>query len=102
MATRHPEPRQSVSPVSPAVTDSPPASDSSNEISFDALHPVVPEQGPSDPLPPASSGVAADSREQRIARAAHRRAEQRGFAPGGELDDWLAAEREIDAEADQP
>ncbi|HLS80837.1 MAG TPA: DUF2934 domain-containing protein [Steroidobacter sp.] len=37
-----------------------------------------------------------DSREARIAEAAYWRAERRGFAPGAELDDWLAAEREID------
>lgn len=32
-----------------------------------------------------------------IAAAAYFRAEGRGFAPGGELDDWLAAETEFDA-----
>ena len=37
-----------------------------------------------------------DSREARIAERAYWRAEQRGFAPGGELDDWLEAEREVD------
>lgn len=36
-------------------------------------------------------------RAKRIAIAAYLRAERRGFAPGHELDDWLAAEREIDA-----
>jgi hypothetical protein len=36
------------------------------------------------------------SREQRIASAAYRRAKERDFAPGFELDDWLSAEREID------
>lgn len=36
-------------------------------------------------------------RHARIAEAAYRRAEQRGFAPGYELEDWLAAEREVDA-----
>lgn len=30
-----------------------------------------------------------------IADAAYYRAEQRGFAPGNELDDWLAAEAEV-------
>ena len=30
-----------------------------------------------------------------IATAAYRRAEQRGFEPGHELDDWVAAEAEI-------
>jgi hypothetical protein len=33
-----------------------------------------------------------------IARAAYFRAMQRGFEPGGELEDWLAAEAEVDAE----
>jgi hypothetical protein len=43
-----------------------------------------------------------DSREQRIAEAAYWRAERRGFEPGHELDDWLEAEREIDAKPDDP
>lgn len=32
-----------------------------------------------------------------IAEAAYYRAEKRGFAPGLELEDWLAAEMEIDS-----
>ena len=36
-------------------------------------------------------------RYERIAEAAYLRAEQRGFQPGNELEDWLAAEREVDA-----
>jgi hypothetical protein len=36
------------------------------------------------------------SREERIAAAAYRRATERDFEPGFELDDWLSAEREID------
>jgi hypothetical protein len=35
-------------------------------------------------------------REQRIAHIAYLRAAERGFEPGHELDDWLAAEREIE------
>jgi hypothetical protein len=35
-----------------------------------------------------------DDRKGRIARAAYLRAERRGFAPGAELEDWLAAEEE--------
>ena len=30
-----------------------------------------------------------------IAEAAYRRAEKRGFAPGYEMEDWLAAETEV-------
>lgn len=33
-----------------------------------------------------------------IARAAYFRAQARGFAPGHELADWLAAESEVDAQ----
>jgi hypothetical protein len=32
-----------------------------------------------------------------IAKAAYFRAESRGFAPGHETEDWLAAESEVDA-----
>jgi hypothetical protein len=38
---------------------------------------------------------ASSTRHATIARAAYYRAEQRGFAPGHELDDWLAAETEV-------
>lgn len=36
-------------------------------------------------------------RYEMIAHAAYLRAEQRGFAPGHELDDWFAATAEVDA-----
>jgi Protein of unknown function (DUF2934) len=38
------------------------------------------------------------SREARIAEAAYWRAERRGFTAGHELEDWLAAEKEVDGE----
>src|ERR1700722_1761614 len=38
----------------------------------------------------------ASSREALIATAAYYRAQKRGFRPGHDLEDWLAAEREID------
>lgn len=38
-------------------------------------------------------------RHQDIAVRAYFRAERRGFAPGGELEDWLIAEQEIDDES---
>ena len=37
-----------------------------------------------------------DPHHTAIAEAAYFRAERRGFAPGHELEDWLAAEREIE------
>jgi hypothetical protein len=36
-------------------------------------------------------------RRASIAAAAYEMAARRGFAPGRELDDWLTAEREVDA-----
>lgn len=41
---------------------------------------------------------AAAERRRRIAEAAYSRAERRGFEPGYEDDDWLTAEKDIDAE----
>lgn len=43
------------------------------------------------------STVSEDSRRAMIAQAAYLRAERRGFAAGGEVEDWLAAEAEVDA-----
>lgn len=44
-----------------------------------------------------SLNLPGEDRRQLIAEAAYFRAERRGFHPGAELDDWLAAEIEIDA-----
>jgi hypothetical protein len=41
--------------------------------------------------------MAHEHRHDRIAEAAYFRAQRRGFESGGEVDDWLQAEREIDA-----
>jgi hypothetical protein len=41
--------------------------------------------------------LTAAERHQRICDLAYRRAQARDFAPGGEIDDWLEAEREVDA-----
>jgi hypothetical protein len=56
---------------------------------------------PSARTPPAAAAPDAappdaERRRALIAEAAYRRAAQRNFAPGGELEDWLAAEREVD------
>ena len=45
----------------------------------------------------ARAKVTAEARRGMVAEAAYLRAERRGFAPGSEVEDWLAAEREIDA-----
>lgn len=47
----------------------------------------------------ASTGitVSEEARRAMVAQAAYLRAERRGFSPGGEIEDWLAAEAEVDA-----
>lgn len=47
--------------------------------------------------PVVREGAAPSEREQMIAVAAYYRAEQRGFSPGQEMEDWLEAEREIES-----
>jgi len=47
---------------------------------------------------PAPTFVDPEQRAGLIARGAYFRAQRRGFEPGGELADWLAAEAEVDAE----
>jgi hypothetical protein len=45
--------------------------------------------------PNSHTELTPDELRQMIATAAYRRAEERGFEPGHELEDWLAAEAEI-------
>lgn len=45
--------------------------------------------------------TAAPNRWQRIQNRAYEIAQERGFTPGAELNDWLQAEREIDGESQQ-
>ncbi|HKJ22760.1 MAG TPA: DUF2934 domain-containing protein [Gammaproteobacteria bacterium] len=45
----------------------------------------------------AAAPITSDERTGLIARAAYLRAEQRGFVGGDPVEDWLAAEREVDA-----
>lgn len=50
-------------------------------------------------VPAASSAriqVTHEARYRMICEAAYLRAERRGFMPGGEVEDWLAAEQEVD------
>ena len=53
--------------------------------------PPILAQSPGLPCP----YVPPDERDALIAEAAYFRAQKRGFAPGHELEDWLAAESEI-------
>ena len=63
----------------------------SNDIS-----PAAPEPLPATPPDGASEPPPQDEREEMIRRAAYAAYERRGHLAGGELDDWLEAEQEID------
>lgn len=65
----------------------------SEESSPEALVPDTSGRG----LHSESSTTAVDDREARVSRRAYALAQARGFAPGAEWEDWLQAEREIDA-----
>ncbi|MBL8201549.1 MAG: DUF2934 domain-containing protein [Chromatiales bacterium] len=62
-----------------------------------ARAPAARRRGPASKTRPAAEALPAPCREQMIAEAAYYRAERRNFAGGRELDDWLAAEEEIDS-----
>jgi hypothetical protein len=73
---------------------SPPPAEKAAPRSRTAPAPVKPAHTPG-----AAAGitVSADARRAMIEQAAYLRAERRGFAPGNEVEDWLAAEAEVDA-----
>ena len=49
------------------------------------------------PAPPINLVIEPQTRHELIAQAAYFRALRRGFEPGHELEDWQAAESEIDS-----
>jgi Protein of unknown function (DUF2934) len=51
----------------------------------------------SPPAVPPRANLTPEARRALIAEAAYLRAERRGFAPGHETEDWLAAEAEVDS-----
>jgi hypothetical protein len=44
--------------------------------------------------------VSPQDRHRLIARLAYQKAERRGFAPGGEMEDWIEAEAQVGAGLD--
>jgi len=72
--------------------------DLENKIERAKIKPVLTGTHASDPSPFSRAVKAAPSREQ-IEIAAYYRAEARGFAPGHETEDWLAAERELSGDS---
>jgi hypothetical protein len=87
-------------PANPAGIEKSSPARTLNGITTDSLRPITPARSSSSDPSPFSRSKVSDvgdgTREGRIARAAYARAERRGFAPGHEVEDWLAAEREVD------
>jgi len=75
-------------PVNPA--DPAPVTDNS------AARAARPRRSPPVVMPPRAD-LTPEARHALIAEAAYLRAERRGFVPGHETDDWLAAEAEVDS-----
>jgi hypothetical protein len=61
---------------------------SGSEVRSEAARPLT-------QVAPSQESTADAALFSMIAEAAYYRAEQRGFAPGGEFEDWLAAEAEV-------
>ncbi|MCU0760386.1 MAG: DUF2934 domain-containing protein [Steroidobacteraceae bacterium] len=59
---------------------------------------VQPDPMPDETIPGAEGAWGDDERLAMIAETAYYRAERRGFVPGYDVEDWLAAEREVDAQ----
>jgi hypothetical protein len=69
------------------------------------LSPMRPRSEIAEPAPPSRAPTGFDpssSREALIATAAYYRAQKRGFRAGHEIEDWLAAEREVDGTGSAP
>jgi hypothetical protein len=85
-ASKSPTPKAS-KPATPEPVTVPP------DVTMDAMPPSKARAKRAAVEPPL---VTPDRRRGMIAEAAYLRAERRGFAPGGEEEDWMAAEAEVD------
>jgi hypothetical protein len=67
----------------------------SKPLWIDPYTTAAPQESPESQPGPAPT-LSPELRQAYIAQAAYFRAARRGFAPGCELEDWLAAEAEVD------
>lgn len=82
-------------PPGPARTTEPPQPPAEKSTPRRRAATVAPT--PAGAGAPKRITVSEEARRAMIAQAAYLRAERRGFAPGNEEEDWLAAEAEVDA-----
>jgi hypothetical protein len=97
MATRRTSP--SIRAAEPATARETGTAGTASSASTDAhsarRRAAAPKAQPTPVAAPVA--VPAEARRAMIAKAAYLRAERRGFVPGFEEDDWLTAEKEVDA-----
>jgi len=86
-ASKPPTTSKATKPATPEPLTVPP------DVTMDAMPPSKARAKRAAVEPPL---VTPDRRRVMIAEAAYLRAERRGFAPGGEEEDWIAAEAEVD------
>ena len=60
------------------------------------VHPAPPDAPTPPSGEPDTARSDAERRHRRVSDAAYYRAQQRGFEPGREQEDWFEAEKEID------
>lgn len=86
--------RRTTGPTRTAESPQPPAEKSTARR---RATPTTAAPGPGAPGASARISVSEEARRAMVAQAAYLRAERRGFSPGNEEEDWLAAEAEVDA-----
>lgn len=100
MANRRPTGSSRTAATAPPA---PSASPASSVTPAPAAENAAPRRSTAAPKAAAAPGpskgitVSEDARRAMIAQAAYLRAERRGFTAGDEVEDWLAAEAEVDA-----
>ncbi len=97
MATRRSNPSRRTAESVPAETDRTAGGTSSTSTAAPAPRRRTPATKIQPPPKAKPLAVPAETRREMIAKAAYLRAERRGFVPGFEEDDWLTAEKEVDA-----
>lgn len=78
-------------------TDAPGTADSAPTTESAAARPAARTRKSPTDKPTRVVRVTPEARRALIAETAYLRAERRGFEPGHETEDWLAAEAEVDA-----
>jgi hypothetical protein len=84
-------------PVAKAAASASAAKAAPAPIAKPVAPPAAAQRTPAPAASAPKAKVDAKERQRLIAEAAYYRAQKRGFAPGHEVQDWVAAEKDVDA-----